>query len=192
MAKKRPSEPDEGQFSLDDFMISDSADADTVPEMIDLTPKSDSSHVEVSESKPLRTFTMPSSVQANDEQAITATSSDVYHNLGKMYPHPPIPMDNSGMVLHRATLYDITGIDALLDWVSDGDAALVEMARLMNREQEVQSVLSRLHRFIETDMGGQIVQITETRVMLLPPGCVGISGLEDEAFNDEAGWSGGV
>ena len=71
-------------------------------------------------------------------------------------------------------------------------AALVEMARLMNREHEVETVLARLHRFIEMDMGGQIVQITGTRVMLLPPGCVGISGLEDEAFNDEAGWSGGV
>ena len=34
--------------------------------------------------------------------------------------------------------------------------------------------------------------LTETRVMLLPPGCVGISGLEDEAFNDEAEWTGGV
>ena len=105
-----------------------------------------------------------------------------------MYPNPPIPMNNTGLVLHRATLYDMTGIDTLLDWVSDGDAALVEMARLMNREHEVETVLARLHRFIEMDMGGQIVQITGTRVMLLPPGCVGISGLEDEAFNDEAGW----
>jgi hypothetical protein len=41
-------------------------------------------------------------------------------------------------------------------------------------------------------MGGQIVQITETRVMLLPPGCVGLNGLEDEAFNDEAERLGGL
>ena len=143
------------------------------------------------ESKPLRTFTMPSSETAN-QQPPTPPSSDIFHNLGKMYPNPPIPMDDSGMVLHRATLYDLTGIDTLLDWVSDGDAALVEMERLMNREHEVKTVLARLHRFIEMDMGGQIVQITETRVMLLPPGCVGISGLEDEAFNDEAEWTGGV
>lgn len=192
MARKRSSQPEEGQFSLDDFINQEPASADNVPGMIDLTPKTEQVERKPAESKPLRTFTMPSSESMLEKQSTPATSSDIYHNLGKMYPNPPIPMNNSGMVLHRATLFDLTGIDTLLDWVSDGDAALVEMARLMNREHEVETVLARLHRFIEMDMGGQIVQITETRVMLLPPGCVGISGLEDEAFNDEAGWSGGV
>ena len=191
MARKRSSQPDEGQFSLDDFINQEPPEADSVPEMIDLSPKPEPVEVKTTESKPLRTFTMPSSEIANEQQP-TPPSPDIFHNLGKMYPNPPIPMDDSGMVLHRATLYDLTGIDTLLDWVSDGDAALVEMARLMNREHEVETVLARLHRFIEMDMGGQIVQITETRVMLLPPGCVGISGLEDEAFNDEAEWNGGV
>ena len=192
MARKRSSQPDEGQFSLDDFINQDPADADNVPGMIDLSPQSEQMETSSSEAKPLRTFTMPSSQATSEHQPAPPPSSDIYHNLGKMYPNPPIPMDHSGMVLHRATLYDMTGIDTLLDWVSDGHAALVEMARLMNREHEVESVFARLHRFIEMDMGGQIVQITETRVMLLPPGCVGISGLEDEGFNDEAGWSGGV
>ena len=191
MARKRSSQPDEGQFSLDDFINQEPVDAESVPEMIDLSPQPEPVEAKTAESKPLRTFTMPSSETAN-EQPPTPPSSDIFHNLGKMYPNPPIPMDDSGMVLHRATLYDLTGIDTLLDWVSDGDAALVEMERLMNREHEVKTVLARLHRFIEMDMGGQIVQITETRVMLLPPGCVGISGLEDEAFNDEAEWTGGV
>ena len=191
MARKRSSQPDEGQFSLDDFINQEPVDAESVPEMIDLSPQPKPVEAKTAESKPLRTFTMPSSETAN-EQPPTPPSSDIFHNLGKMYPNPPIPMDDSGMVLHRATLYDLTGIDTLLDWVSDGDAALVEMERLMNREHEVKTVLARLHRFIEMDMGGQIVQITETRVMLLPPGCVGISGLEDEAFNDEAEWTGGV
>ena len=36
MARKRPSEPDEGQFSLDDFMNQQPASSDTVPDMIDL------------------------------------------------------------------------------------------------------------------------------------------------------------
>ena len=192
MARKRSSQPEEGQFSLDDFINQEPASKDNVPGMIDLTPKTEQVERKPADSKPLRTFTMPSSESTLEKQPTPSTSSDIYHNLGKMYPNPPIPMNNSGMVLHRATLFDLTGIDALLDWVSDGDAALVEMARLMNREHEVETVLARLHRFIEMDMGGQIVQITETRVMLLPPGCVGISGLEDEAFNDEAGWSGGV
>jgi len=192
MAKKRSSQPDEGQFSLDDFINQEPVDANTVPEMIDLSPQPESVETKTTDSKPLRTFTMPSSEIAEQQQPTPPPSSGIYHDLGKMYPNPPIPMNDSGMVLHRATLYDLTGIDALLDWVSDGDAVLVEMARLMNREHEVETVLAQLHRFIEMDMGGQIVQITGTRVMLLPPGCVGISGLEDEAFNDEAGWSGGV
>jgi SepF-like predicted cell division protein (DUF552 family) len=190
MARKRSSQPDEGQFSLDDFMNQEPADAENVPGMIDLS--SSASSGQHTEAKPLRTFTMPSNEVAVEQPPTPPPSSDIYHDLGKMYPNPPIPMNNSGMVLHRATLYDMTGIDALLDWLSDGDAVLVEMARLMNREHEVQTVFARLHRFIERDMGGQIVQVTETRVMLLPPGCVGISGLEDEAFNDEASWSGGV
>ena len=192
MARKRPSEPDEGQFSLDDFINQEPADAESVPEMIDLAPQPQPVESTPNESKPLRTFTMPSAEATRSQQPTPPPSSGIYHDLGKMYPNPPIPMNNTGLVLHRATLYDMTGIDTLLDWVSDGDAALVEMARLMNREHEVETVLARLHRFIEMDMGGQIVQITGTRVMLLPPGCVGISGLEDEAFNDEAGWSGGV
>lgn len=191
MARRRSSQPDEGQFSLDDFMNQEPADAENVPEMIDLSSSTDSKE-QHAEAKPLRTFTMPSNEVTVEQQPTPPPSSGIYHDLGKMYPNPPIPMDNSGMVLHRATLYDMTGIDALLDWLSDGDAVLVEMARLMNREHEVQTVFARLHRFIEKDMGGQIVQVTETRVMLLPPGCVGISGLEDEAFNDEASWSGGV
>ena len=192
MARKRPSQPEKGQFSLDDFINQEPADADSVPEMIDLSPQPEPEETPAVESKPLRTFTMPSNQESLEQQPTAPPSSGIYHNLGKMYPNPPIPMENSGMVLHRATLYDLTGIDTLMDWVCDGDAALVEMARLMNREHEVKTVLARLHRFIENDLGGQIVQITQTRVMLLPPGCVGISGLEDEAFNDEAGWSGGV
>jgi hypothetical protein len=37
MARKRPSEPDEGQFSLDDFMNQEPASSDNVPDMIDLS-----------------------------------------------------------------------------------------------------------------------------------------------------------
>ena len=133
MAKKRSSQPDEGQFSLDDFINQEPVDANSVPEMIDLSPQPESVETKTTDSKPLRTFTMPSSEIAERQQPTPPPSSGIYHDLGKMYPNPPIPMNDSGMVLHRATLYDLTGIDALLDWVSDGDAVLVEMARLMNR-----------------------------------------------------------
>ena len=187
MARKRPSEPDEGQFSLDDFMNQEPASSTNVPDMIDL-----SEEPKQPEGKPLRTFSMPSRANVVIDEPAPPPTSGLFHNLGKRFPNPPIPMNDGGMVLHRATLIDMTGVDTLLDWVSDGHAALVEMARLMNREQEVTNVLARLHLFVENDMGGQIVQITETRVMLLPPGCVGLNGLEDEAFNDEAERLGGI
>ena len=187
MARKRPSEPDEGQFSLDDFMNQQPASSDTVPDMIDLAEEP-----QQPVGKRLRTFSMPSGASSVADEPIPPPSSGLFHNLGKRFPNPPIPMNDEGMVLHRATLIDMTGVDTLLDWVSDGHAALVEMARLMNREQEVTNVLARLHLFVENDMGGQIVQITETRVMLLPPGCVGLNGLEDEAVNGEAERLGGL
>ena len=38
MARKRTSQPEEGQFSLDDFINQEPADADNVPEMIDFSP----------------------------------------------------------------------------------------------------------------------------------------------------------
>ena len=187
MAKKRPSEPDEGQFSLDDFMNQEPASSTNVPDMIDL-----SEETKPTVGKPLRTFSMPSRASTVVNDPTPQSSTGIFHNLGKRFPNPPIPMNDGGMVLHRATLIDMTGVDTLLDWVSDGHAALVEMARLMNREQEVTNVLARLHLFVENDMGGQIVQITETRIMLLPPGCVGLNGLEDEAFNDQAERLGGL
>jgi hypothetical protein len=168
-------------------MNQEPASSDNVPDMIDL-----SNEKPPTASKPLRTFSMPSSSSSVAKDVTPPPSTGIFHNLGKRFPNPPIPMNDGGMVLHRATLIDMTGVDTLLDWVSDGHAALVEMARLMNREQEVTNVLARLHLFVENDMGGQIVQITETRVMLLPPGCVGLNGLEDEAFNDEAERLGGL
>ena len=57
MARKRSSQPEEGQFSLDDFINQEPASADNVPEMIDLTPKTEQMERKPVESKPLRTFT---------------------------------------------------------------------------------------------------------------------------------------
>ena len=56
------------------------------------------------------------------------------------------------------------------------------MGRLMAREVELQSALQELTDFIEGDMGGQMVKITDTRLLLLPPGSRGIRGVEMEAF----------
>ena len=87
-----------------------------------------------------------------------------------------------GLVVHRAVLNDITGTSTLLDWLSDGHAAIVELGRLIKRDTEFNSALSSMHTFIEGDLGGQIIQLTDTRLMLLPPGCRGLKGVEMEAF----------
>ena len=94
----------------------------------------------------------------------------------------PIKSDDKGLVVHRAVLNDITGTSTLLDWLSDGHAAIVELGRLIKRDTEFNSALSSMHTFIEGDLGGQIIQLTDTRLMLLPPGCRGLKGVEMEAF----------
>jgi hypothetical protein len=42
--------------------------------------------------------------------------------------------------------------------------------------------LSTLTEFIEGDVQGQIIRITDTRLLLLPQGCRGIRGTEMEGF----------
>ena len=82
MARKRSSQPDEGQFSLDDFMNQEPADAENVPGMIDLSSNAPSE--QHTEAKPLRTFTMPSNKVAVEQPPTPPPSSDIYHDLGKM------------------------------------------------------------------------------------------------------------
>ena len=105
-----------------------------------------------------------------------------YHDMEKLYPDAPVPKVAEGLVIHRATLHDVTGTIQLMDWLADGEAAIVRMERLMNRELELQTAIERLTEFIEDDLGGQILKLTESRLMLLPPGCRGVSGLDAEAF----------
>jgi SepF-like predicted cell division protein (DUF552 family) len=112
----------------------------------------------------------------------TPTTDIMYHDLGKMYPDAPIPENEKGMVLHRGLLQDLTGVSDLLNWVADGEGVIVELKRIMAREVEFQTVLMRLSTFIEDDIGGQIIQLTDSRLLLLPPGCKGVSGIEMEAF----------
>ena len=136
------------------------------------------------DAKPLQTFSMPSMEQQTPQ---IATSSEViYHDLGELYPNPPILGSQDGMVLHRAVLNDITGCSQLMDWVADDHAVIVEMNRLMKRTVEFNAALGQLNSFIDGDLGGQIIQMTETRLMLLPPGCRGVRGVEMEAFAVDA------
>ena len=118
----------------------------------------------------------------NTKKKNDVPSKLIFHNLGKKYPEPPITSSDTGLVVHRAILNDITGTSTLLDWSSDGHASIVEMGRLIKRDTEFSAALDALHTFIEGDLGGQIIQITDTRLMLLPPGCRGLKGVEMEAF----------
>lgn len=131
---------------------------------------------------PIRTFEMPSSTPAAHRPPPTDV---MYHDLGSLYPDAPVPDRGGGMVLHRSVLHDMTGIAKLLDWVADGDPVIVELARIMSREVEFRASLSRLSAFIEDDLGGQIIQLTDSRLLLLPPGCRGVKGVEMEAFVDD-------
>lgn len=133
---------------------------------------------------PLQTFSMPSMEQSKPQ--ITSSTDVVYHDLGELYPNPPILASQNGMVLHRAVLNDITGCGQLMDWVADDHAVIVEMNRLMKKTVEFNAALAQLNSFIDTDLGGQIIQMTETRLMLLPPGCRGVRGVEMEAFAVDA------
>ena len=74
----------------------------------------------------------------------------------------------------------------MLDWVSDGDAVIVELSRIINRDTEFSVAVDHMSVFIENDIGGQIIQLTDTRLLLLPPGCKGITGIELEAFASES------
>ena len=70
--------------------------------------------------------------------------------------------------------------------MSDDHGAIVEIGRLMKRDVEFTTALQRLNQFIEGDLGGQIIQVTASRLLFLPPGCRGLKGLDDEAFSTDA------
>ena len=182
MRKKRGVAKDDAQSSLDAFSHAN------IPEMPDLDSlaradkilKKEINTTTDEETEGLNTFEMPSMSPYEEKPA--APSGLIYHDLEKLYSSPPIKDSNSGLVVHRAVLNDITGCSTLLNWLSDGHAAIVEMNRLVKRETEFSSAINQLHTFIEGDLGGQIIQITDSRLMLLPPGCRGVKGIEMEAF----------
>jgi SepF-like predicted cell division protein (DUF552 family) len=125
----------------------------------------------------------------SEETTIPAANdqgNSTYHDLEKMYPDAPVPKVVDGLVIHRATLHDLTGVLQLMDWIADGEAAIVRMEKLLNRKLELQTAIEKLNKFVENDLGGQIIRLTETRLMLLPPGCRGVNGVESEAFAAEA------
>ena len=127
-----------------------------------------------------RSFAMPSTSIAKAPRMPNAEVT--YHNLEQLYPNAPVPVYEGEMVLHNSTLLDLTGCGALMDWVADGHGCIVEMKRMMKRTTEFNQALGMLYQFIEGDARGQIIRITDTRLLLLPQGCRGIKGTEMEGF----------
>lgn len=179
---KRKKDDDPHQSSLDSFA---NIELPSMPDL-DKLAKADkmlqqNTHDETGiKDQSLNTFEMPSMSKSTKKNEVP--SKLIFHNLGNKYPDPPITSYETGLVVHRAVLNDMTGISTLLDWLADGHASIVEMARLIKRDTEFSAALDQLHTFIEGDLGGQIIQITDTRLMLLPPGCRGLKGVEMEAF----------
>ena len=179
---KRKKDDDPHQSSLDSFA---SIELPSMPDL-DKLAKADkmlqqNTHDETGiKDQSLNTFEMPSMSKSTKKNEVP--SKLIFHNLGNKYPDPPITSNDTGLVVHRAVLNDMTGISTLLDWLADGHASIVEMGRLIKRDTEFSAALDQLHTFIEGDLGGQIIQITDTRLMLLPPGCRGLKGVEMEAF----------
>ena len=204
MARKIEEEEDARQYSLDAFLntqddseekipATDSEEPSDIPAMLDLDnleptvvePVIEETIIQpIVDINPLRSFEMPSS-QDNISKTTPKTKL-VFHDLEKMYPNPPIKDENNGLVIHRAVLHDLTGIGQLMDWMSDDHGAIVEIGRLMKRDVEFTTALQRLNQFIEGDLGGQIIQVTGSRLLFLPPGCRGLKGLDDEAFSTDA------
>ena len=106
----------------------------------------------------------------------------LYHDLGSLYPDAPVRRSEDELIIRRAVLHDVTGLEVLLNWASDGEIAIVELGNILDRGFEFETAIEQISNFIVGDMGGSLVQLGEDRLLLLPPGVSGVAGLEKEAF----------
>ncbi|MDP6856568.1 MAG: hypothetical protein QGH13_03440 [Candidatus Thalassarchaeaceae archaeon] len=106
---------------------------------------------------------------SNEPRAPQAREGEAFHFLDARFPDAPIARTPNGIILHRAEILDITGLPQLLDWASDGDIVMLDTRRLMGRQTEFNAVIERLAAFVERDLGGELVQMGETRILILPP-----------------------
>jgi SepF-like predicted cell division protein (DUF552 family) len=114
---------------------------------------------------------MPS---VSDSASSSVEPGESYHDLGMRFPDAPIPRTRSDVIVHRATLEDVTGISQLMNWVSNGDIVIVEMTGLMSRDMELGLAVSKIQDFIEGDISGQLVRLGSSRLLLLPPSFEGV------------------
>lgn len=130
-----------------------------------------------------RWMEMPSITESQPE---TVEPAQKYHDLGDLYPDAPVPLMRGEAIIHRAVLHDSSGIETLFDWVADGDVAIVELKRLIQRDVEFANCITRLQELIEGDLGGALVQVGDDRIILLPAGFAAVKGVENEVFAPDA------
>ena len=127
---------------------------------------------------PLKGVIMPS---LNSTVRPVKKTNIIYHDLGLLYPNANIS-NKEGFIIHRANLLGGNGIFQLLNWVSDGDISVVDLKDILTEDVILSETVAKLNQFVIDDMGGEILQLSETRLLILPPSCKGMKGLENEAF----------
>ena len=127
---------------------------------------------------PLKGVVMPS---LNKTKISAKKTNVIYHDLGQLYPDANVARED-GFIIHRAKLLGVHGILQLFDWVSDGDISVVDLKDILGEDEILSEIVTKLDEFVVQDMGGEILQLSETRLLVLPPSCKGMKGLVDEAF----------
>lgn len=127
---------------------------------------------------PIKNLVMPS---LNSTKKAVKKTNIMYHDLGQLYPNANIA-NEEGFVIHRAKLLGVNGIYQLFNWASDGDISVVDLKDILNEDEILSEIIRKLNEFIIGDLNGEILQLSETRLLVLPPSCRGMKGLKDEAF----------
>ncbi len=130
---------------------------------------------------PLEQFEMPSLRQNARRVPEAPTVPHAYLDLRNLYPDAPVPAAPGAPVIHRASLASREGIGQVMDWAALGHITLLDVAPLFGRRDDFRAALDHLSLFVEDDMGGRLLQLTDTRILVLPPGIEGVRGVEDAA-----------
>jgi SepF-like predicted cell division protein (DUF552 family) len=146
--------------------------------LFDAEEMKDSQAIKPFSRAPLKGVVMPS--LSGNTKPVKKTNI-IYHDLGLLYPNANIP-NKEGFIIHRANLLGSEGVFQLFNWVADGDISVVDLKDILSEDNTLSEIISKLNQFVIEDLGGEILQLSETRLLILPPSCKGMKGLEDEAF----------
>jgi SepF-like predicted cell division protein (DUF552 family) len=153
-------------------------DEEDINALFDAEENNNASKIKPFSQPPLKGLVMPS---LNKNKKTTKKTNVIYHDLGQLYPNANLAGEN-GFVIHRAKLLGVNGILQLFDWVSDGDVSVVDLKDVLGEDEILSEIVAKLNEFVIQDIGGEILQLSETRLLVLPPSCKGMKGLTDEAF----------